>query len=164
MTDIETEEGDGVSQPDNTPPETGKDCRLKTAWKPGQSGNPNGRPKGSLNATTRMVQALLDGDAESIVTKAIELAKAGDGPVLRAVLERISPARKDAPINLDLPSVESAADAKAASAAVVSAVAAGEITPSEVQSVMSLLSAHRAILETADLEARIAALEARGEK
>lgn len=155
--------GEGVFDPDNTPQVTG-DGRLKTAWKPGQSGNPAGRPKGSLNATTRIVQALLDGDAEEIVRKAIELAKAGDGPVLRAVLERISPARKDAPINLDLPSVESAADAKVASAVVVASVAAGDITPSEGQAVMALLSAHRSILETADLEARIAALEAKGGK
>lgn len=152
-----------VSEPDNTPEET-RVGNLRTAWKPGQSGNPAGRPKGSLNATTRMVQALLDGDAEEIVSKAIELAKSGDGPVLRAVLERIAPARKDAPINLDLPIVESAADAKAASAAVVASVAAGDITPSEGQAVMALLSAHRSIVETADLEARIAALEAKGGK
>ena len=146
----------------NTPEKAPRGGKLRPAWKPGQSGNPNGRPKGSLNATTRMVQALLDGDAEEIVRKAIELAKAGDGPVLRAVLERLAPARKDNPVTLALPAVETAADAKAASSAVLSAVATGEITPAEGQSVMALLSAHRAIVETVDLEARIAALEARG--
>lgn len=133
-------------------------------WKPGQSGNPAGRPKGALNATTRVVQALLDGDAEEIVRKAIEMAKSGDGPVLRAVLERIAPARKDNPVAIELPAVETAADAKRASAAVLASVAAGDITPGEGQAVMALLTAHRAIVETEDLEARIAALEAKGGK
>lgn len=148
-----------MSCPDNT---GGK--QADTRFKPGQSGNPGGRPKGALNATTRMVQALLDGDAEDIVRKAIELAKAGDGPVLRAVLERIAPARKDNPVSLDLPPVETAADAKAASSAVLASVAAGDITPGEGQSVMALLTAHRAIVETQELEARIAALEERNAK
>lgn len=148
-----------MSDPDNT-----GEKQADTRFKPGQSGNPAGRPKGALNATTRAVQALLDGDAEEIARKAIELAKAGDGPVLRAVLDRIAPARKDNAISLDLPPVETAADAKAASSAVLAAVAAGDITPGEGQSVMALLTAHRAIVETQELEARIAALEAKGGK
>ncbi|MFP5328870.1 MAG: DUF5681 domain-containing protein [Alphaproteobacteria bacterium] len=149
-----------MSDADNT----ARKQQVGRPFQPGQSGNPGGRPKGSLNATTRMVQALLDGDAEDIVRKAIELAKAGDGPVLRAVLERIAPARKDNPVSLDLPPVETAADAKAASSAVLAAVAIGDITPGEGQSVMALLTAHRAIVETQELEARIAALEAKGGK
>jgi hypothetical protein len=36
---------------DNTPI-MNKEDNLRPAWKPGQSGNPNGRPKGSLNRST----------------------------------------------------------------------------------------------------------------
>src|SRR5215213_3204066 len=108
-------------------------------FEPGQSGNPCGRPRGSRNETTRLVESLLDGEAEEITRKAIELAKNGDGPVLRALLERLAPARKDAPISFELPPINSVADAKAASAAVLTAVAAGEISPGEGQSVMALL-------------------------
>jgi len=151
-----------VSGSDNTPNEAPGNGNLRPQWKPGQSGNPAGRPKGSLNATPRMVQALLDGEAKEIVKKAIELAKSGDGPVLRAVLERIAPARKDNPVAIELPPVNTAADAKAASAAVLASVAAGDITPGEGQAVMALLTAHKSIVETEDLEARIAALEAKG--
>jgi hypothetical protein len=146
-----------VSDTDNT----GSKQRPAHLWKPGQSGNPAGRPKGSLNETTRLVQALLDGDAEDIVRKAIELAKSGDGPVLRAVLDRIAPPRKDGPISLDLPPIESLADAKAASSAVLAAVACGDITPGEGASVMALLTNHKAIVEATDFEARLAALEER---
>jgi hypothetical protein len=130
-------------------------------WQPGQSGNPEGRKKGSRNAATRLAEALIEGEAEELVKKAIEMAKNGDGPILRAVMDRLVPARKDSPIELDLPAVETMADAKAASSAILAAVAAGEITPGEAANVMGLLNTHRAIVETEELEARIAALEAR---
>jgi hypothetical protein len=44
----------------------------------GQSGNPSGGPEGSRNATTLAVEKLLEGEADEIGRKAIELAKAGD--------------------------------------------------------------------------------------
>ena len=61
----------------------------------GQSGNPNGRPPGSRNKTTLAVDALLDGEAETLTRKAIELAKTGDVTALRLCLDRIAPVRKD---------------------------------------------------------------------
>ena len=129
-------------------------------FKPGQSGNPNGRAKGSRNATTRIVEELLDGEAEELVRKAIELGKAGDGPALRMCLDRLLPARKDSPISFDLPPINTVADAKAASASVLTAVAGGEITPSDGAAVMGLLVSHKLIVEATDFEARLSALEA----
>jgi hypothetical protein len=130
-------------------------------FEPGQSGNPAGKPKGARNATTRLVETLFEGEAEDLTRKAIELAKNGDGPILRLVLERLAPARKDAPIEFELPPIKTAADAMAASCAVLAAVAAGEITPGEGQSVMALLVSHKLILEATDFEQRLKALEAR---
>jgi hypothetical protein len=40
-------------------------------------------------------------------------------------------------------------------------VGAGEVTPEEAGHVMALLTAHKALVETGDLEEHIAALEAR---
>ena len=54
----------------------------------GQSGNPAGKPKGARNKATLAVEALLDGEAEELTRKAIELAKAGDIPALRICLDR----------------------------------------------------------------------------
>ena len=127
---------------------------------PGQSGNPNGRPKGSRNTTTLLVEELLEGEAEELTRKAIELAKGGDGPVLRMVLERLAPARKDSPISFELPPIAKAADIKEASTAVLAAVASGEITPGEGGAVMALLVSHKTIVEATEMEARLAALEA----
>ena len=44
-------------------------------FEPDQSGNPAGQPKGSRNKATLAVEALLDGEAEEITRKVIELAK-----------------------------------------------------------------------------------------
>jgi len=41
---------------------------------PGQSGNPNGRPKGARNKATIAAEALLDGEAEGLTRKALEMA------------------------------------------------------------------------------------------
>lgn len=40
----------------------------------GKSGNPNGRPQGSRNAATLALESLLDGQAEALTQKAIDLA------------------------------------------------------------------------------------------
>lgn len=120
-----------------------------------------GRTPGSRNATTRAVEALLEGEADALTRKAIDLALTGDGPALRLCLDRIAPPRKDCPVSFDLPPIKTAADTVAASSALLDAVAAGEVTPDEAGRVMALLSAHKALVETGDLEARIAALEER---
>jgi len=52
----------------------------------------------------------------------------------------------------------------AASSALLDALAAGDVTPDEAGRVMALLTAHKAIVETGDLEKRITALETKGNK
>jgi hypothetical protein len=131
----------------------------KHLFQPGVSGNPAGKPKGAKNHATRAAQALIDGKAKEVVEKALELALAGDGPVLRAILDRLCPPRKDAPATVALPLMESAADLPAAMAAILAACAAGELTPSEAIALAGLVETHRKSLETSNLELRIAALE-----
>jgi Family of unknown function (DUF5681) len=125
----------------------------------GKSGNPDGRPKGARNKTTVAVEALLDGDAEAITRKAIELAKAGDGAAIRLCLDRIFPARKDRPVAFKIPKLEQAADAVKASAAIVAAVAVGELTPSEASELSKVIEIYARTLEASDLDTRITKLE-----
>ena len=110
-------------------------------FRPGQSGNPAGRPKGARNRSTIVAESLLDGEAEALTRKAIELALAGDTTALRLCIERLVPPRKERPISLDLPPITSAADLANAVAAVLRAVAEGRITPSEAMVVTSLIEA-----------------------
>ena len=129
-------------------------------FQPGQSGNPAGKPKGAKNHATRAAQALIDGKAELVVEKALELALSGDGPILKAILDRLCPPRKDSPIRVELPPMACAADLPRATESVLAAVADGSLTPSEATAVAGLLEAHRRALETSDLAIRIEALEA----
>jgi len=135
----------------------------KTRGRPFEPGNPGRRP-GARHKVTLAVEALLEGQHEALTQKAIDKALEGDSTALRLCLDRIAPARKDAPISFELPPVKSAADAVEASAAVLVAVAGGEITPDEAGRVMAILTAHRAIVEAGDLEKRITALEAKGKR
>ncbi len=121
-----------------------------------------GKTKGARHRTTLAIEALLEGQHAALTQKAIDKALEGDTVALRLCLDRLAPPRKDAPITLDLPPVRSAQDAVEASAAILAALAAGDVTPDEAGRVMALLTAHKGIVETGDLERRIAALE--GEK
>jgi hypothetical protein len=121
-------------------------------------GNP-GKPAGARHKATQAALALLDGEAGALTRKAVEMALAGDTTALRLCLERIAPPRRDAPVQFDLPSMESARDAALAAAAVLKAVAAGELTPTEGAHLMGLVETYRRTLETSELESRVAALE-----
>jgi len=129
-------------------------------WPKGVSGNPAGKPKGTRHKATMAAQALLDGEAEALTRRAIEMALDGDIAALRLVLERLVPPRRDAPLAIDLPPVVTAADAATAMSQLVAAVSAGTITPAEAQAVAGLIEQHRRTLETTELERRIAELEA----
>ena len=130
-------------------------------FKKGQSGNPSGRPKGLRNKATRAAEILLDGEAEEITRKAVQMAKAGDTTAIRLCLERILPPRKDRPVEFALPVIECAEDAATAMAAVTSAVASGELTPLEGRDISGIIQTYISTLENSDLEARITALEGR---
>lgn len=128
-------------------------------FQPGESGNPAGKPKGCRSRATLAAQALIEGQADELVKKAIALALAGDGPVLRAMLDRLCPAKRDSPVSVSLPRIESASDIPAVTNAVLEAVAKGQLTPSEALAVAGLIEVHRKAVETADLAERIAKLE-----
>jgi hypothetical protein len=130
-----------------------------TRWPKGVSGNPAGRPKGARHKYLLAVEALLDGEAEGLTRKAIELALAGDTTALRLCLERILPTRKDRPVQLELPPVEGVQDFAKATMALIGAVAAAELTPAEAGEVAKLIEGHRKAIEMADLEARVRRLE-----
>ncbi len=120
-----------------------------TRGKPFAHGNP-GRPRGSRHKATLAAEALLEGEAEALTRAAIQKAK-----------ERLVPPRKDRPIVFDLGKLDGPADALDALRAVLAAMSRGDITPSEAEAVAALLESLRRAHETTELEARIAALEAK---
>jgi Family of unknown function (DUF5681) len=145
----------------STPADNTAEKQRGRPFEPGQSGNPNGRPKGSRNRVSQAVEALIHGQAEALGAKAVEKALEGDGSMLRALLNTLVPTRRDRTVEFDLPKIQTAGDAVAASSAVLAACAASELTPSEASEIMGLISTHVKIIEVAELEERVAALEKR---
>lgn len=122
------------------------------------SGNA-GKPKGARHKVTLAVEAMLEGQQEALTQAAIDKALDGDVTALRLCIDRIAPARKDAPISFDLPEIETAENAADAARSILKAIAAGDVTPLQAATVMGVIEQFRRTLETTDLEKRITALE-----
>ena len=134
------------------------------AWKPGTSANPAGRPKGARNKTTLAIEALLDGEADAITRKAVELAKAGDMTAIRICLDRLCPPRRDRHVTFAIPAIETAADTAKASSAILTAVADGDLTPSEAAELGKLIESYVKALEATEFEERLRRLEGAGQR
>ena len=125
----------------------------------GQSGNPSDKPKGCRNATTILFDELLKANAEELIEKAIEMAKDGDGPALRLCIDRLAPPRKDRPVWFELPKMNEARDSVNASAAIVAAVAGGELTPVEAAELSKVVDSYARVLQAVEFEERLSKLE-----
>jgi hypothetical protein len=139
------------------PDKTGKEQAGR--FPKGKSGNPDGRPKGSRNATTLALETLLDGQAAALTQKAIDLALTGDMAALRICLDRILPPRKDRPLTFEFPAITNAAEAATTMSAILAAVASGEITPTEASEIGKLVDSYVRAVEATELAARIERLE-----
>lgn len=62
-------------------------------WKEGQSGNPKGRPKGSVSHSTE-IRKILHTHSISLIETVVNLAKQGDLVALKMCLDRICPPLK----------------------------------------------------------------------
>jgi hypothetical protein len=118
-----------------------------------------GRPQGSRNTATIALQALLDGEGEAITRVVVERAKSGDATALRLCLERLIPEKKDRTVTLNFGSIGTTTGVAQALDTLLQAVGSGEITPAEASTLASVLETRRRVIETQELEQRIAKLE-----
>lgn len=130
-------------------------------WTKGQSGNPAGRPPGSRHEALKALDGIGAEGAEEIMRAVVAAARNGDMRAADILLRRLWPERNGRPVALQLPPLSGAASIADALAAVVSAVAAGDVSPEEAQAVAAVLETQRKAIETAELEARIASLQGR---
>jgi hypothetical protein len=137
-------------------PRSEAEPRSRVRGRPFEKGN-GGRRPGSKNRTTLVAEALLKGEEVELVQKAIELAKAGDTQMLKFLLDRILP--KERSVHVDLPVMDRAFDAVDALGAVIDAVGAGQIAPSEAAALASLVAAYARTINVAELEERLENME-----
>lgn len=130
-----------------------------TKFKKGKSGNPGGRPRGARNKAILAMETFLEGEADKLTRKAVELALAGDTVALRLCLERLLPPRKERPITLDLPPVKTAADVPCLVNKILELVGHGDLTPSEASTVTGIVETLRKGIELSEIAERVVELE-----
>lgn len=138
-----------------------KPCKQQDApmtFAPGQSGNPSGRKRGSVNQSTRLRKAI-EGRLPGIVDQLIAAAEAGDVAAASLLFSRALPALKPVDQPAPIPLGVDPADLGAASQAVLVALAAGTLSPDQAGSLAGVLSALVRVREATELEARITKLE-----
>jgi Family of unknown function (DUF5681) len=132
----------------------GRDSRGR--FRRGVSGNPAGRPPGPVNGATRAAALFLDGEAEALTRKAVELALAGDPVALRLCLDRILGARRGRPVDLAgalaVPPLANARDLAGAMGSIGAAATQGAITPDEAVALSQMVESFSRTLEAAHVE------------
>lgn len=130
-------------------------------WKPGQSGNPNGRPPGS--SETGRLRAAISEHLPEIIQQLVEKARGGDTQAARLLLERVLPPVKpiESTVELDLPE---GATLTEQGEAIVRAVASGLLAPGQAGALLTGLGSVARLKEVDDLTARLEALEAGARK
>lgn len=131
-------------------------ARARGRFKPGESGNPAGRPKGLVDRR-QALRRLIEPHARELIDKTLELARAGDVAALRLLLERAVPPLRPVgePVKFNLP----AGDLPTAARAVLQAAADGELSPGQAREFLAALGDLGKLIELHDLEQRITRLE-----
>lgn len=128
--------------------------RLNT-WPKGVSGNPKGRPSGA-----DMVRQYLKPHSEALITKAKDLALAGDTTALRICIDRIAPPPRNESAPVVIFEIEAAQTMSDKARAIVNAAGGGLISPDTAALLLGAIANAAKIIEVDELANRIAALEA----
>jgi len=150
-----------------TPPNIEDPRSPNGTFPPGISGNPRGRPRGSLNRYSRsqaalLARTLLEERTADITQKIIEAAMTGNILALKLCADRLFPAPQDVPIPFTIPKPGSPPnDVLEAHSALIHALAAGEVSPQEAQIISNVLEAHRRSWEGTAVLERLEEIERR---
>jgi hypothetical protein len=125
----------------------------------GNRGGP-GRPRARERITALDERVAEAGD--DLIEAALKVAKDGNVRAIEMLLERIWPARRGRPVEIDAPDIRGVPDLVPATAAVTTAVLNGDVTPREGAAAARVIEAHRSMIVLVDLERRMKELEEEG--
>jgi hypothetical protein len=132
----------------------------KQLYRPGQSGNPNGKVKGTKNKRSQLAK-LLEPHANELINKAVEMAKNGDSNSLRLCIERLIPKAKNETVNITPPN-GSLTEPKALlefGAEILRAVSNQELTPEQGKIISDIIESQRRNIEISNLFERVIEIE-----
>ena len=115
-----------------------------------QDANPARKIRPPLSARLLLKEA-----EEDLLRKAIAMAKAGDGPMLKFLLDRTLPKERC----IELPPTNEDCDPVERCEAIVEAVSAGRITPNEAASLVNVAGGHARIIDFSEVDERLQAIE-----
>ncbi len=127
------------------------------AWKPGESGNPQGRKPGT--GEVAKLRAAISEHVPAIIQSLTSAALSGDVAASRLLLERvIAPVKAtEEPQALTLPDGTLTEQGRA----VIASIRDGELSPTQGATLLAALGTLAKLTEADELERRIAALEAK---
>ena len=130
------------------------------AWKPGQSGNPKGRPPGT--GEVAKMRAAITGNVPAILESLTTAALAGDVQAARLLLERALPPIK--PVEQSQPLSLPDGTLTEQGRAVLASVAAGELAPGQGAALLGAIGTLARVAEIDELARRIEVLEEKNAK
>ena len=123
-------------------------------FKPGQSGNPNGRPKDKTPAT--LLRKSINGYMPEIIRTLVDLAKGGDVQAAKVLLDRVCPSLKPQAMPISLPVNGSLTEQ---GNEIIRATMSGQIPPDIGSQLITALANQAKIVEIDELSRRIKVLE-----
>jgi hypothetical protein len=103
--------------------------------------------------------SLLEGEAEQLTRKVIELAKDGNIQALRICMDRLMPPAKDRTVLFEMPPIQDLNDISAGMSSIRAAVSEGTLTPQEGEIISRTLEQHASMMVYEDLQKRVEKLE-----
>lgn len=125
-------------------------------FKPGQSGNPAGRPK-DKSTYTLFRKSIMD-DMPEIIKTVVSMAKAGDMQAAKILIDRVCPTLKPQAIPIALPVRITLAEQ---GDEIIKATLGGQIPPDIGSQLITALAAQGKLVELDELTRRIERLESK---
>lgn len=130
-------------------------------FQPGQSGNPQGKARGTKNKLTLALEDRAEEYGDALSKKIYQLAGKGNVGAARLVYEYSIPKPKEERIVFKLPRPTTTLEIPGATAAVLVGATTGELTLSDAQKLMDLIKSHEESIERNILVARLNEIEAK---
>jgi hypothetical protein len=125
-----------------------------TKFTPGQSGNPNGRPKDKTPAT--LLRKSIAEELPDIVKTLIAQAKKGDVQAAKILLDRVCPPLKPQALPVNIPSEGTLADQ---GNSVIKETLSGHVPPDIGAALISALAAQGKLIDLEEMADRLARIE-----